>query len=57
MNTMQNIPAPNYAQALVEEKKGDAAQAKKMYAQAADGWAKADSKFASKMQALKKAKS
>lgn len=50
-------PGSHYAQALVEEKKGNAAGAKKHYAEAVKGWTKADSQLAEKKQAEKKTKS
>jgi hypothetical protein len=51
----QMYPGAYFAQAFVAEKKGNVTEAKKMYAEAVKGWARADSKFAGKQQALKKA--
>ncbi len=52
----RQYPGAHYAQASVEERKGNSAQAKRLYGEAAKGWAKADREFASKKQADKKSK-
>lgn len=52
----RQYPGAHYAQAAIEEKKGHAAQAKRLYAAAAKGWAKADGDFVARKQAERRSK-